>query len=72
MKKSSKEFRHMQRDRILKTKPWLKSTGAKTAKGKRRSKMNALKTNLKLHMIIKEYTKLIKLQQLIHGDLNLK
>jgi hypothetical protein len=43
MKKNSVKFKQMQRDRILITKPWLKSTGAKTVKGKERSKMNAQK-----------------------------
>ena len=35
MKTNSPEFRQMQRDRIYKTKPWLKSTGAKTVKARR-------------------------------------
>ena len=33
----------MQRERIQKTKSWLKSIGAKTVQGKEVSKMNALK-----------------------------
>ena len=59
MKTNSLEFRHMQRERIYKTKPWLKSTGAKTVEGKERSKMNALKINLGLHSLIKEYNQLM-------------
>ena len=43
MKKSSKKFKQLQRERILKTKPWLESTGPKTEEGKMMSKMNALK-----------------------------
>jgi hypothetical protein len=43
MKKNSAKFKQMQRERILITQPWLKSTGAKTTKGKEISKMNAQK-----------------------------
>ena len=66
MKKSSKEFRLLQRNRILKNKPWLKSTGAKTARGKERSKMNALKMNLELHQLLKEAKGLFKQQRELH------
>ena len=66
MKKSSKEFRLLQRNRILKNKPWLKSTGAKTARGKERSKMNALKMNLELHKLLKEAKELFKQQRELH------
>ncbi len=55
MKKSSKEFKQMQRERIKRTKPWLKSTGPKTIEGKEHTKMNALKTSPRLHALIKEY-----------------
>ncbi len=63
MKKESLEFRQLQRERILKTKPWLKSTGAKTQDGKEKSKMNALKCNPELHHLIKESKKLFKQQR---------
>lgn len=63
MKKSSKEFRLLQRERILKTKPWLKSTGAKTQDGKEKSKMNALKTNPELHQLMKQAKALFKQQR---------
>lgn len=54
MKKNSPEFRQMQRERIMRTKPWEKSTGAKTPEGKERSKMNALKMNPYLYSLFKE------------------
>ena len=72
MKTNSPEFRQMQRERILRVKPWLKSTGAKTVEGKERSKMNALKTDLKLYLLIKEYNRLTKQQQLLHHNIVLK
>ena len=63
MKKNSEEFRLMQRDRILKVQPWLKSTGAKTHQGKEKSKMNALKTSFELHKLIKKYERLMRQQK---------
>ncbi len=63
MKKNSKEFKQMQRKRIERTKPWLKSTGPKTIEGKEVSKMNALKTSPRLHALIKEYSQLMKQQK---------
>jgi len=63
MKVNSPEFAQMQRERINKIKPWLKSTGPKTIEGKERSKMNALKINIGLHYMIKEYEKLMKQKQ---------
>lgn len=70
MKIDSAEFTQMQRERIYKTKPWEKSTGPKTAEGKERSKMNALKINIKLHNLIKEYEMLIKQQKKIFGTVS--
>ena len=67
MKKSSTEFKQIQHDRIMKIKPWEKSTGAKTVEGKARSKMNALKISPELHKIIKEMKILIKQQKEIHS-----
>ncbi len=39
----TEERKQKARERILKNKPWLKSTGPKTAEGKSRVSMNALK-----------------------------
>lgn len=63
MKKDSLEFRQLQRERILKTKPWLNSTGAKTQDGKEKSKMNALKCNPALHQLLKQSRELFKEQR---------
>jgi len=63
MKKSSNEFKQLQRERIFKNKPWLKSTGARTIQGKEKSKMNALKTNPEIHQLMKEAKELFKLQR---------
>ena len=71
MKKNSAEFKQMQRKRIYRTKPWLKSTGAKTIHGKERSKMNALQTSLELHYLIREYKQLMKQQKEICNTINL-
>ncbi|MDD2265774.1 hypothetical protein [Sulfuricurvum sp.] len=60
MKKNSAKFRQMQRERIMRTKPWEKSTGAKTPYGKERSKMNALKMSPHLYSLIKELNEIIK------------
>lgn len=60
MKKSSAKFRQMQRERIMRTRPWEKSTGAKTPYGKERSKMNALKMSPYLYRLIKELNEITK------------
>ena len=65
MLKSSKEFKQLQRERIIKTKPWLKTKGAITPEGKAISKMNALKTSPELHQIMKDYKQLIKQQKMM-------
>jgi len=70
MKTNSLEFRQMQRERIMITKPWLKSTGAKTAEGKAISKMNALKISPELHALIKEMNHLMKQQKEICNTIN--
>jgi len=70
MKKNSKEFKQMQRDRIMRIKPWLKSSGPKTEEGKERSKMNALKISNKLHSLLKEYKQLMKQQNEIFNTIN--
>ncbi|MGB5964663.1 MAG: hypothetical protein WBG65_03915 [Sulfurimonadaceae bacterium] len=63
MTTSSQEFKQMQRDRIMKTKPWLKTKGAVTPEGKAKVKMNALKTDPKLHALLKECNLLMKQQK---------
>lgn len=70
MKKSSREFRLLQRNRILKNKPWLNSTGARTKRGKEVSKMNALKTNHELHLLTKEFNNLMRQQKHIFISLD--
>ena len=69
MKQSSPEYAKMQRERIRKTKPWLKSTGAKTIEGKNISKMNALKSSPEVHELMKWYKRLMKEQAQIIGAL---
>ena len=65
-----KESKQKQREAIMKRKPWLKSTGAKTAEGKERSKMNALKISLELHSLIREYKQLMKQQKELYDTIN--
>ncbi len=55
--------KQLQRERINRVKPWLKSTGPKTPEGKAISKMNALKTDAELHWLIKEYEELMRQQK---------
>ncbi len=64
------ESKLRQREAIIKRKPWLKSTGAKTAEGKERSKMNALKISLELHSLIREYKQLMEQQKEICNTIN--
>ena len=71
MKTNSPEFRQMQRERIYKTKPWLKATGPKTVEGKKKAKMNDLKLDIKLHYLIKEYKELMIQQKAICSTVNL-
>jgi hypothetical protein len=61
-KLGSQEYRDMQRKRIYKTKPWEKSTGAKTPEGKAISKMNGVKDKAS-YFLIKEYERLMKQQK---------
>lgn len=63
MPRWTQQARELQRERINRVKPWLKSTGAKTPEGKAISKMNALKTTPSLNQIMKEYRVLMKLQK---------
>ena len=63
MKTSSQEFRQMQRERIMKTKPWLKTKGPVTPEGKEKSKMNALKISPELHALMTEYKQLMAQQK---------
>ncbi len=59
----SPEFAKMQRERIYKTKPWLKTKGAVTPEGKAKVKMNALKQDPAIHQLFKEYKQLMKEQK---------
>ena len=59
--------KQLQRERINRVKPWLKSTGPRTPEGKEVSKMNALKISTELHNLMKEYERLMKQQkEIIH------
>ena len=69
MKKSSQQFKQMQRERISITKPWVKSTGPNTLEGKETSKMNALKISPGLHSLIEEYKQLMKQQKEIYNTI---
>jgi hypothetical protein len=69
MKINSCEYSQMQRERIYRTKPWLKSTGAKTTKGKAKSKMNALKISPILNKLMKQSRELFKMQKELHSTL---
>ncbi len=66
MKINSFEYSQMQKERIHKTKPWLKSTGATTLEGKEKSKMNALKCDLHIHLLLKESRELFKQSKELH------
>ena len=63
MKTCSPEFRQMQRDRIMKTKPWLKTKGPATPEGKAISKMNALKVSPELYALMEGYKQLMAQQK---------
>ena len=65
MLKSSKEFKQLQHERIMKTKPWLKTKGAITPEGKAKVKMNALKTSPEINQIMKDYKQLIKQKKMM-------
>ena len=64
------EARQAAREEIMEHKPWLKSTGAKTAVGKAKSKMNALKISPELHSLIKEMNSLMKQQKEISNAID--
>ena len=64
------ESRQRQREAIMKHKLWLKSTGARTAEGKAKSRMNTLKISPELHMLIKEMNYLMKQQKKIYSTIN--
>ena len=70
MKTSSPEFRQIQRERIMKTKPWLKTKGPVTPEGKSISKMNALKVSPELHALMAEYNQLMAQQKEIHNTIS--
>ena len=70
MLKSSKEFKKLQRERIMKTKPWLKTKGAITTEGKAKVKMNALKTSPELYKLFKQSEMLLKAQRELREMVN--
>lgn len=59
------EQRQRQRELIQRWKPWIKSTGAKTPDGKKKSAQNAFKTgkSLEIREMIKQLNKLLKNQK---------
>ena len=63
------EQRQRQRELIQRWKPWEKSTGAKTAEGKKRSSQNSLKTgnSLEIRDVIRQLNKLLKDQKELLG-----
>ena len=65
MRNWTAEERQRQRELIQSWKPWLRSTGAKTAEGKRRSSQNSFKTgkSLEIREMIKQLNKLLKEQK---------
>ncbi len=69
MKINSFDYSQMQRERIYKIKPWLKSTGARTLKGREKSKMNALKISPMLNELIKQSREIFKMQKELHRTL---
>lgn len=64
MRNWTAEERQRQRELIQRWKPWMKSTGAKTFEGKKRSSQNSLKTgnSLEIREMIKQLNKLLKAQ----------
>lgn len=65
MRNWSQEERQRQRELIQHWKPWTKSTGAKTAEGKRKSAQNAYKTgnSLQARELIKAMNRLLREQK---------
>lgn len=65
MRNWTEEQRQRQRELIQRWKPWMKSTGAKTPEGKRRSSQNSFKTgnSLKIREMIKQLNQLLKDQK---------
>ncbi|AXI02602.1 hypothetical protein [Aquirhabdus parva] len=65
MSEWTEERRQAQRELIIRVKPWLKSTGAKTPEGKAISAMNAYKGGLRqeLRRLVKESNDMLKEQR---------
>ena len=61
------EQRQRQRELIQRWKPWMKSTGAKTVDGKKRSSQNATKdgNSLEIRQLIKEISQILREQRLL-------
>jgi hypothetical protein len=70
MKTNSLEFKQMQRELIIKTKPWLKTKGPVTPEGKEISKMNALKVSPELHSLMAEYKHLMVQQKEMYNTIS--
>ena len=68
----SKEYSQMQRERIHKTKPWLKTKGATTPEGKAKVKMNALKTSPELNNLFKVYKQVMNQQKELDEAISLQ
>ncbi len=71
MKKSSVEFKQMQRDRIMKNKPWEKSTGPQTLEGKRISSVNSRGSSYQLNQLVKQYHEIMNIQKELHNTIRL-
>ena len=71
MNKSSVEFKQIQRDRIMKIKPWDKSTGPKTLEGKRISSMNSRGRSYQLNQLVKQYREIMKAQKELQNMIRL-
>ena len=65
MRNWTHEERQRQRDLIQRWKPWMRSTGAKTPEGKKRSSQNAYKTgdSLEMRELIKAMNRMLKQQR---------
>jgi hypothetical protein len=65
MRNWTPEQRQRQRELIQRWKPWEKSTGAKTPKGKKRSSQNSLKTgkSLEIRELFKILNRLLRKQK---------
>ena len=65
MRNWTQEERQRQRELIQRWKPWMRSTGAKTLEGKKKSSQNAFKTgkSLEIRELFKKLNRLLKEQR---------